>query len=332
LRFGKLTDWIKRHLLISTALVVVAVYLLFEVVTTFVVFCRDAYITTDIVIIAPDVGGPMKSLEVSNDQAVQAGDLLFTIDPEPFQIEWERQKAALDVGRATLQRAKDQLAVTNSGIEGKRADLNDASQNQQRGLELLKSKDLSPEGFDELQRAFQVAEAAWNRARAESVLAEQETVVRGAEIKQIEAALAKAEYELARTQVRSPIKGRVAPFQLRPGTILEAGKPVLALVSAENWRVVANLTERHIGSIEPGQKVFFIIGSDPWRVHLGQIKSIAPGIARSAAAVNVLPYVEPNTDWIRLPRRFPVEIDVGDLPKTRRLFMGANATVWWIHL
>jgi membrane fusion protein, multidrug efflux system len=81
-----------------------SVFVLYEFVTTFVIVCRDAYITTDIALIAPDVGGPMKSLEVSNAQAVQMGELLFTIDPEPFQIKADRQKAALEVGQASGRR------------------------------------------------------------------------------------------------------------------------------------------------------------------------------------------------------------------------------------
>jgi multidrug resistance efflux pump len=100
-----------------------------------------------------------------------------------------------------------------------------------------------------------------NRAQAEKVLAEQEIKVRSVGIKQIEATIRKAAYELARTEVRSPVSGRVAPFQARPGTILEVGKPVLALVSTDNWRVVANISERHLSALRTGQKVWYTIGS-----------------------------------------------------------------------
>jgi multidrug efflux system membrane fusion protein len=73
------------------------------------------------------------------------------------------------------------------------------------------------------------------------------------------------------------------------------------------------------------------IGSDPWRIYTGHIRSIAPGVSRSANAVDVLPYVQPATEWIRLARRFPVEIDFSDLPDKKDLFLGSNATVWWIQ-
>jgi multidrug efflux system membrane fusion protein len=90
------------------------------------------------------------------------------------------------------------------------------------------------------------------------------------------------------------------------------------------------LPERHLAGLSVGQKVWFMIGSDPWRVHVGKVKSIAPGVARSQEAFEPLPYVAPATDWIRLARRFPVEIDIGELPKHEQLFQGANATVWMI--
>lgn len=59
------------------------------------VICRDAYVTADIVAVSPEVSGPMLRLAVTDNQSVAAGDLLFTIDPRPYQIELDREKAAL---------------------------------------------------------------------------------------------------------------------------------------------------------------------------------------------------------------------------------------------
>jgi membrane fusion protein, multidrug efflux system len=328
MNYDRLSAWLRKHLLVSTALFLLFLYVLFEIVTTFFVVCRDAYITTDIVLVAPEVSGPMVNLGVANDQAVESGTPLFSIEPEPFKIELDRQNAASGLARAELLQARDRLGVLKSDLEAKKADLDDARDNRQRGLDLLKSGAMAQQAFDNLERNFQVARAAQNQAQASSVVAEQGIAVQEAQIKQIETAVAKANYELARTQVRSPVSGRIAPFQVRAGSFLEAGKPVLAIVKSDQWRIVANLSERHLSGLEPGHQVWFSIGSDPWRIHQGRIRSIAPGIARSASTIEVLPYIETNTDWIRLPRRFPIEIDVGDLPANRRLFMGADATVW----
>ncbi|MBV9488155.1 MAG: HlyD family secretion protein [Verrucomicrobia bacterium] len=323
--------WAKKHLLLSTVLGILLAYVLFELVTTWVVICRDAYVTSDIVIIAPEVSGPMLALHVVNDQVVAAGAPLFSIDPQPFQIEVDRQQATLELARANLRRAEDQVALTVADIGAKQAEYDDARKNRDRAVELAKGGVVAQETLDNFQKAFQVALANLNQAQAARVIAQQQIRVQSGTTKETEAALAKATYELSRTQVRAPADGRVAPFQLRPGSYLEAGKPVIALVTDDNWRVVANLTERHLSGLKPGRRVWFTIGSDPWRIHSGWVRNIAPGIARSPSAALVLPYVQPNTDWIRLPRRFPVEIETGDLPKRQRLFMGGNAFVWWIN-
>jgi multidrug efflux system membrane fusion protein len=330
-RLGGLIAWLKRHPLIGTALGLVLVYLVYEFCTTFLVFCRDAYVTADIVAVAPEVSGPMLRLAVTDNQSVAAGDLLFTIDPRPHQIELDRQKAALALAEANLTGAKDRLALAQNDIEAKKATFDDVTINRDRGLHLLKENVVSQETVDNLQRSFKVAEADLAHTRAARVVAEQDIAVQNAEVQRVETSVAKAEWELSKTEIKSPARGRVAPFQIRPGSFLEVGKSVLAIVTADNWRIMANLPERHLSGLQIGQPVWVSMGSDPWRIYTGHVRSIAPGVARSANAVNVLPYVEPATEWIRLARRFPVEIDLSDLPDKKDLFLGSNATVWWIQ-
>lgn len=330
-RLSALIAWLKRHPLIGTALALFLVYVAYEFCTTFLVICRDAYLTADIVAVAPEVSGPMLRLAVVDNQSVASGDLLFTIDSRPYQIELDREKATLALAQANLSGAKDRLALAQNNIDGKEATFDDATINRDRGLQLLKENVVSQETVDNLQRSFKVAQAELAQSRAAKVVAEQDVVVQNAEVQRVETAVAKAEWELSKTQIKSPARGRVAPFQIRPGTFLEVGKSVLAIVTADNWRIMANLPERHLSGLQIGQPVWVSIGSDPWRIYTGHIRSIAPGVARSANAVNVLPYVEPTTEWIRLPRRFPVEINLSDLPDKKDLFLGSNATVWWIQ-
>jgi multidrug efflux system membrane fusion protein len=330
-RFSELIAWLKRHPLIGTALALFLVYVVYEFCTTFLVVCRDAYLTADIVAVAPEVSDPMLRLAVADNQSVATGDLLFTIDPRPYQIELDRQKAALALAEANLSGAKDRLALAQNNIDAKQATFDDATINRDRGLQLLKENVVSQETADNLQRSFKVAQAELAQSRAAKVVAEQDVAVQNAEVQRGETAVAKAEWELTKTEIKSPARGRVAPFQIRPGTFLEVGKSVLAIVTADNWRIMVNLPERHLNGLQIGQPVWVSIGSDPWRIYSGHIRSIAPGVARSANAVNVLPYVEPTTEWIRLPRRFPVEIGLSDLPDKKDLFLGSNATVWWIQ-
>jgi hypothetical protein len=113
-RLSALTAWLKRHPLIGTALALFLVYVVYEFCTTFLVICRDAYVTADIVAVAPKVSGPMLRLAVTDNQSVASGDLLFTIDPQPYQIELDREKAALALAQANLSGAKDRLALAQN--------------------------------------------------------------------------------------------------------------------------------------------------------------------------------------------------------------------------
>ncbi|HYZ74429.1 MAG TPA: hypothetical protein VE641_15235 [Chthoniobacterales bacterium] len=68
-----MTAWLKRHLLIGTALGLFLVYVVYEFCTTFLVICWDAYVTADIVTVASQVSGPMLRLTVTDNQSTLPG-------------------------------------------------------------------------------------------------------------------------------------------------------------------------------------------------------------------------------------------------------------------
>jgi hypothetical protein len=111
---------------------------LFELVTQVFVYCRDAYVTTDIVFVAPEVSGPIAKLPISGNQKIDAGSVLFAIDPEPFELALQTQKAALDLANANLKKVQDQVGLATSEIEAKQAILDDAQRTRDRIVELSK--------------------------------------------------------------------------------------------------------------------------------------------------------------------------------------------------
>ena len=316
--------------MISICVALVVLYVLFELVTQVFVFCRDAYVTTDIVFVAPQVSGPIAKLPISDNQKIDTGSVLFAIDPEPFELAVRTLQAALDLAKADLKKVQEQVGLATSEIEAKQAILDDAQRTRDRIVELSKGGEVSRLTMDDAQKTYEVALADLNHAKSARLVAIQEVAVQTAMIYQADTRLAQANYDLQRTIIYAPVSGWIAPLRIRRGQYVETGNLALAIVSTQNWRVVVNLPERHLAGLSVGQKVWFMIGSDPWRFHVGKVKSIAPGIARSPEPLAALPYVAPTTDWIRLARRFPIEIDMGDLPEREQLFQGANATVWMI--
>jgi len=73
-------SWFKRHVVVSICGVLILLYILFELVTQVFVYCRDAYVTTDIFFVAPEVSGPIAKLPIRDNQKIDAGSVLFVID------------------------------------------------------------------------------------------------------------------------------------------------------------------------------------------------------------------------------------------------------------
>jgi membrane fusion protein (multidrug efflux system) len=119
--------------------------------------------------------------EHDRDAFIRVGTLLFSIDPRPFQIELDRENAALELSRANLTGAKDGLALAESDIEAKKASFDDAATNLNRGRELLKESVVSQETVDNLERAYKVAQAELGQSRAAKVVKEQEVAVQSAQ-------------------------------------------------------------------------------------------------------------------------------------------------------
>lgn len=324
---GRVLSFIERHVVTCLLGAIVAVFLVYEVCVQFFAYTGDAFVETDVIQLAPEVSGPIAILPVIDDQPVRRGDTIIQIEREPFQIAVDAAKAevALDVQR--IKMAEAAIAESTATIAAAQASLDNAVTEQRRAEALVRSGGVSAEVRDQAERDARVAAADLRKAQALSAVSETLVSVRRAEQVAADQTLAKADYDLSRTKLVSPVNGRVAPLAVRQGDYATAGKTVAAVISDENWYIKAAVTERHLVNIRPGQTVLFTIGNEPWRLHWGTVRSIAPGIARAAGETGALPYVPLDVDWIRVPRRFPVVIDMGALPKERRLYRGADARV-----
>jgi multidrug efflux system membrane fusion protein len=141
------------------------------------------------------------------------------------------------------------------------------------------------------------------------------------------AALAFAQWQLARTRLTAPTTGTVANLTVRVGDTAQADVPLIGIVDAHAWRIVANYKQSYIRDFAPGDTGWVWLDSEPWHLHRARIAGIARGISRDPTPGRLLAYVAPTTDWIRLQRRFPVTLTLIDPPEDLKLYMGADARV-----
>ncbi len=316
-----------RHPVALIVGVILGLFAAYETCVRFFAYTGDAYVMSDIVVLSAQVEGPVSELAVQNNQPVTAGQLLFGIERTPYALKLRETQAALATARADLELTQDEVNAAKAAVTAAQAVQTNA-QDQLLRVKTLEKEGYSPEAtLDVATRDVATAGANVMAAEAQLAVAARRVAVAQATIESAAAAVAKAQYDLSKTVVNAPDAGRVAPFVTRVGDYLRPGSEVLAIVTDKRRRVVANVSERHLARVRIGQRALLTLGSDPWVLHWGRVSGIAGGVARSPDNPQVIPYVEPTTDWVRLPRRFPIEVTLDAWPESLGLFNGADARV-----
>ncbi len=250
---------------------------------------RDGQVQADVVLVAPRVSGPVLHVAVVDNQAVKAGDLLFTLDPSTYQAALREAEAALDVARA---REAEQAAVTD----------------RLNALERIERQAVTAENRQKAQAALAGARAARQQAEAE---------------------VETARLRLGFTEVRASVDGYVTNVSLQPGAQAVADTPLFALIDAASFRVTGFFRETLIRRIAVGSQAEVTLMAYPDRPLSGVVESLDWGISRSngTPGEDLLPDVQPTFDWIRLAQRVPVNIRLSDVPDDVILRVGLTASV-----
>lgn len=142
------------------------------------------------------------------------------------------------------------------------------------------------------------------------------------------AQLSQARVNLQRTQVRSPVNGRVTNLLLRPGDYATTGTVNIAVIDTDSFWIDGYFEETKMAHIHVGDPVSAeLLGYDP--LIRGTVESITLGIstANATASTQGLPNVDPVYTWVRLAQRVPVRIRIDAVPEGVTLVAGMTATV-----
>ena len=315
----------RLHRLLTVGGTILGLFLLYEVVTSFVAFTDDAYVRSDLVAVAPQVTGQIVEVHVVDNQDVKIGDRLYTIDPEPFQLVVNQWKAQIDRAAAQLKVAQEELALAQAALQVSTSSHTYAVQEQSRFSDLAK-REFAP--VSELDRANDEL----RRSRAEMTIstvaiakAETDIGAHQASLELAKAQLASAQWNLDRTIVHAPNNGAITNLTIRRGDMATTGVPNVGIVDSDAWRIMANYKQYYIRDFKIGDTAWVWLDSSPWHFHKGRITGVARGFSRNPGVDKLLPYVAPTTDWIRLQRRIPVTIVLEDMPPGFKLYMGADA-------
>jgi len=297
---------------------------------------EDAEVRANVAGVAPQVGGAIVRLAVTDNQKVRRGDLLFEIDSRPYEAEAARARARLELVKLEVRALEDEVAAAEAALLERKARSDYAASHFERLKPLLTGNFTSA---DRVQRAQADAESAAamvregeaSVARARNKLGEFEG--RNTRVEEARAALQDAELRVSYCRVFAPCDGHVTNLQIAPGTYAAAGEQVFSIVDSSVWFVLANFRETDLGRIRPGQRVKVFLMSQRKKPVSGVVQGIARAVyplataSRSApGGEGILSRVEPTFDFVQLAQRFPVRI-VLDAPADREFRMGGKAAV-----
>lgn len=315
---------------------------------------NDVRVINYVVQIVPRVTGRVIEVPVEPNLLVKKGEVLFRIDPEPFQNEVNGLEAQLGQARAKLNEAEAKLSETQAGVRELRESLK-AAKGQVGAitvkLELARKR---VQQHKELVDAFAgnrfdlesaltesqglQSELASARANEAQVLQKLSAQVEGeqaqvaaaraqlaaayAQRATIEAQLANAKWSLAETSVYAPADGYVVNLQLRPGSTVSqfAGLPVLSFVENEQW-VIALFSQNELRRIEPGNDAEIALETYPNRIIKCRVESIVWATGQGQLPISGM---LPQTGAAPVPAgRFAVKLAVDE--RDADVFLAAGA-------
>jgi membrane fusion protein (multidrug efflux system) len=290
----------------------------------------NAYVKQDMVAVSAEVGGNIVAVMVQEGDRVRAGDLLFRIDPEPYDVEIARADAAIASAQANLTALEHDSDLSGADIGAAREDIAYARSRLERqealwerGFTTKADLDAARHAVAQAEEGLRQAEAAQAEARAR--LARGAAVPgRNPQVAIAEAQRASAALDLRRTEVRAPVAGRVAQAdRLQAGLQIIPNLPVLTLVSEGTTYVEANFKETDLGEMRPGQHAELRFDAYPGLVIEGHVASIGAG---TGSQFSVLPAQNATGNWVKVTQRVPVRIAL-DERSPRPLIAGLSTKV-----
>jgi multidrug resistance efflux pump len=294
----------------------------------------DAYVDADVVGIVAQVAGPIVNLPIEDNQAVRAGDLLFEIDPRPFQIEVEQVRAQLDETGDDVSALAEAVTSAEAGVRYRQAQLRLAETQWKRVEPLAKIGALPFQDHDKAVAGLDEARAGVVDAKAKLAQALDQLGAVDENNPQLRAAVAQLDYaqlQLSYATVVAPVNGYVTDLTLSPGSYANVGSPMLSLVNTDSWRVVAYMKETQLREIRPGQPTRIYLPAYPGIRFDGIVQGIGWGVEQQDSEGELgpdgVPSVNPTVDWVRMAQRFPVRITLVDPDPAHPLRKGMRATV-----
>jgi len=243
--------------------------------------------------VIPVVGGQVVEVPVTPNAPLKKGDVLFRIDPRPYQYAVDQKTASLAEAKQTVLQLKAALDAANSAVTG-------AEASRDRSLQAFEKFQASNENakssgrgavYSELEvenrrGIYLTAEAAVDTARAQAAQARlaYESEINGTNptVARLQAELANAQYELDQTTVRAPSDGYVTQVFLRPGMMANPLplRPVMVFINSEDRYLAAAFIQNSLQRVRVGDEAEVAFKAVPGKIFKARVREVIDVMAQ----------------------------------------------------
>jgi multidrug resistance efflux pump len=326
----KARDPVRRWTLIILG-VIVAVFLYSIIADRMTPYTSQAIVQAYVVRVAPEVSGRVLKVGVSDNQKVKAGELLFRIDPEPYEIALRQASAKVDRVGQTIGANTAGVTSAEERLVEARAKRDNVVEQAGRILQLVEKGVYAKAREDRAKAEVDAAQAAVREAEAEVEKAKEQLGPSGAdnpELREAVAAVEKAKLDLVRTDVFAPSDGVVTNLQLTTGQYVGAGQAALTFIDARDVWFNADFRENTLESIAADAPAEIVLDVFPGRVFGGKVENVGWGVSQGAIdPATGLPKITAPTGLTRTPQRFAVRVNLDQKDYLPGMRLGSQGNV-----
>ena len=286
----------------------------------------DAYVNAEKVGVSTDVSGIVQKVDVKDNQHVDAGAVLYRLDPRQFQIALDNAKSNLAQIGLSIDAMKQDYQRMLSDVAAQQAQVDLDQLNYDRNAMLLKTATISQAVFDQ-------AHYSLDNDKSKLAALRQQTQVQLAKLGgnpdidtaqhpqylQAKAQVDEAQRQLDHTVITAPFAGIVTNVpSIAPGKYLAASTTAFFLVDTDHVWVDATPKETEVTYVRAGQKATVTVDTYPDYEWHGVVESVSPAAAQE---FSLLPAQNTSGNWVKVVQRVPmrVRLDTSDknLPPLR---------------
>ena len=276
--------------------------------------------------VLPQVRGRVIEVPVQGNDYVKKGDVLFRIDPTPYQLTVKTLEAQLANAEGAAGQLREQLNAATANKRAVSARVELARQRVRQYQELATTGAGDAFALQQAQADLKDLESQYASANAAEAQVKERLLAQVdgdlAEVAQIKAQLENARWELSQTTTYAPADGWVINLQLRPGSMVVPMPAFVAMTFVEDeYQVIATFAQNELHQVAPGNEAEIALPTLPGEIIKATVESIvwAQGQGQMAPSGQIPTAMAAHIQ----PGRFAVKLDVDE--KYRDVFLAAGA-------